>query len=273
MTTFDALQTSTENSRPIELFEFIIGSTTHRFASSEDDIVIGADTYVAEAIARSKIEVGADQSNKNVVVTVPVANAVAQQYITVPPGQKATLNIYRYQRDEVPTFGTQLLMFKGQVQSGRFPSDGQTGELAVRSIETALNRNIPRFTFMSMCNHILYDDQCGVDPASFTHVGAASSVTEETITVAGAGASGIDFVGGFLRPASATDFRMIIAQSGDVLTYLLPFASDPTGTNMQVLAGCDHLIEGDCALVFDNVAEFGGFAFVPNKNIFESGLD
>jgi len=33
------------------------------------------------------------------------------------------------------------------------------------------------------------------------------------------------------------------------------------------------LIDGDCALVFDNVVEFGGFAFVPKRNIFQSGLD
>jgi hypothetical protein len=41
---------------------------------------------------------------------------------------------------------------------------------------------------------------------------------------------------------------------------------------MQAFAGCDHLIEGDCALVFDQVAEFGGFAFVPSKDIFAQGV-
>lgn len=272
MATFDQLEVSQEASRPIELYEFTLGTAVFRYTSGEDELTVDGDVYMPEAIARGTTVQGSDQANRNMIVTVPTTNALAQQYITVPPGEKASLNIFRLQRDETPLFDTQVLQFKGLVQSCRFPNDGTSAEFAVRSIETALNQNIPRFTFMSMCNHVLYDAACGAIDTDFDHLGTATDVTGVTVTISGLSASGLDMVGGFVRPTSANDFRLVLAQSGDVVTLLLPFAVDPTGTNMQAFAGCDHLIAGDCALVFDRVADFGGFAFVPNLNIFSSGL-
>ena len=271
MASYDTLEKSTEQSRPIELYQFVIGSTEYRFTSAEDNITIGSSVYTADAIARSRIEQGSDANNRTLTITMPSLNAIAQRYISVPPGEKCTVNVFRYQRDE-PSLATQLLLFKGQVQSVRFPNDGHSAEFAIRSIETALNRNIPRFTFMGMCNHILYDNACGVDQGLFDHLGEALSIDGTTVEVQGLNASGIDFVGGYVRPAASGVFRMVLAQSGDFLTMLLPFAVDPTGSNVQAFAGCDHVLTGDCALVFDNVAEFGGFAFVPNRNIFQTGL-
>lgn len=272
MATYDQLEGSTEGSRPIELYEFMLGSTPFRYTSAEDEITIGADVYTPLAIARGKIEQGSDQNNRNLTVTMPTLTTLAQEYIAVPPGQKVSLNVFRYQRDESPAFDTQVLLFKGRVQAVAYPNDGHSAEFAIRSVESALNRNLPRFSFAGQCQHILYDDACGALASSFDHLGATSSISGNTITVAGASASGLDFVGGYCRPTGTADFRMILAQSGDVMTLLLPFQVDPTGGNMQCFAGCDHNIEGDCALVFDRVAEFGGFAFVPSKDIFAQGV-
>lgn len=272
MADFDTLESSGEASRPIELYEFSMGSTFFRYTSAEDELTIGIDVYAPLAIARGRIEQGSDQNNRNLSVTMPASTALAQEYVTVPPGEKVGLNIFRYQRDEAPAFDTQVLQFKGRVQTVRFPNDGHSAEFAIRSIESAVNGNLPRFGFAGTCQHILYDDACGATATDFDHLGTASSISGNTITVSGASASGLDFVGGYLRPTGTNDFRMILAQSGDVLTMLLPFQEDPTGENMQLFAGCDHVIEGDCALVFDRVAEFGGFAFVPNRDIFASGI-
>lgn len=272
MTSFDVFESSKESSQPVELFQFIKGSDEFRYTSGEDELTVGGDVYTPIAIARNQIVQGSDQANRNLIVTMPTTVSLAQEFIDRPPGEKVTVNVYRLQRPEVPTFDTQVLLFKGTVQSVRYPNDGTSAEFAIRSIESALNGNIPRFTFMGMCNHILYDNNCGVNASSFDLLGACTLVSGDEITITGVNASGIDFVGGYVRPTGENDFRMVLAQSGDVLTLLLPFQNDPTGTNMQAFAGCDHVLTGDCALVFDNVAEFGGFHFVPSKDIFAQGL-
>jgi uncharacterized phage protein (TIGR02218 family) len=272
MSTFSALESSIASSRPLEVYEFVQGSTTYRYTSAASDVTVGSSTYTAIAIARSRVEQGSDAENRTLIITVPVNEPFARQFVNVVPGERGTVRIYRYQRDESPAFNTRVLLFEGIVQSVRFPQDGYVAEIAVRSAEAALNRNIPRFTYMGMCNHFLYDANCGVDPAGFNHVGTVTAVNGNVVTVTGAGSAGLDFVGGYCRPTGSNDFRMILATSGDDITLLLPFYTNPTGTNLQLFAGCDHLIDGDCALVFDNVINFGGFGFVPNRNPFQTGL-
>jgi uncharacterized phage protein (TIGR02218 family) len=272
MTTFDALESSVESSRPIELYQFTLGTDFFRYTSAEDTITVGINDFVPESIARDTIAQGSDQENRTLSITLPSSNAFAAQYIDIVPGERASLDVFRFQRNEVPSLSTQILLFKGIVQSVRFPNDGSSAEVAVRSIETALNRVVPRYTYMAMCNHFLYDAQCQVDPDLFNIIGEVTAVAGRVITVTGASGSGFDFTGGYCRPTGENDFRVILEHSGDDLTLLLPFRTDVLGGDVQVFAGCDHLVKGDCALVFDNVINFGGDPFVPNRNIFRDGL-
>jgi uncharacterized phage protein (TIGR02218 family) len=273
MTSFDTLESSVESSRPIELYQITIGSDAYRYTSAEDEITADGNLFEPIAIARNSIEQGSDSSDRTLSLTVPATNPFAMLFVNVAPGERATVTAYRYQRDESPAFDTTVLIFKGTVQSVRFSEDGTVAEIAVRSIETALNRTIPRFSYMGVCNHFLYDQGCKADPSSFNHIGVVTAETNSVVTVTGASASGLDFVGGYMRPVSVNDFRMILAQSGDQLTILLPFPEALYGGSVQCFAGCDHIIDSDCALIFDNVINFGGFPFVPARNVFETGLD
>lgn len=275
MTSFATYESSRESSRPLEIYQITIGADEYLYTSDAKDVTVGTVTYTAVAIARNSIEQGSDSQSRNLVLTVPGDNPFAALYRDVVPGRRATVNVWRLQRDEVPTYNTRILLFKGQVMSVRFPQDGYAAEIAVRSIEQALNRTIPRFTFMGMCNHILYSPTCGANPLANDVIGTVSAVSGNTITLPGASAKPDGFYnGGYCQPVSGDDdFRLIISQVGNVLTLLLPFAVDVNGAQVQAFAGCDHLVDGDCATLHDRVAEFGGFAFVPNKNVFASGLD
>ncbi len=81
------------------------------------------------------------------------------------------------------------------------------------------------------------------------------------------------FVGGFCRfPAgSLDDARLILAQSGDVLTLLIPFAENVLGSNIDLFAGCDRSLD-TCDSKFAAVPNYGGFPFVPRKNPFGTRL-
>lgn len=274
MTSFATLEASRESSRPLEIYEVIQGTEISRWTSAEDDLVVGGETYEATPISRNNIEQGSDSQVRNLVLTLPGDNDFAEKYRLVVPGQRASVTVWRLQRDEVPTFNTKILLFKGQVMSVRFPQDGFTAEVVVRSIENALNRNVPRFTFMGMCNHILYDSRCGVSSDPFDVIGTVSAISGNTITLPGASSQPDQFFrGGFCRPVSGDpDFRLILSHVGNVLTLLLPFHVNPVGLSVQAFAGCDHTVTGDCALKFNNVLRFGGFPFVPNRNIFQTGL-
>lgn len=273
MTSYEDLIESVEDSEPIEVYTIVLGSDTFNYTSSADELTIDSVTYTPIPISRNQVIVGSDRARRVLSVNMPASNEVASQYIDSVPADQATLSLFSYQRNESPAFDTTVLLFTGVVQSVKFPNNGQMAELEVRSLEAALSQNVPRFTYGGQCANFLYDSNCGADPGLFNHVGEVTDVTGNTITVDGLDASGFDFVSGYATPVSGgNDFRLIIAQSGDVLTMLLPFVDDHTGENLQVFAGCDHNIAGDCALVFDRVIDYIGFPFVPNKDILQTGV-
>ena len=272
MSSFDTLERSIESSEPIEVYEFLLGTTPFRFTTSEDEITFDSNDYTPESISRNSIAQGKDERQRLLQVTMPLTNSYASKYIGIPPGERASLTVTRLQRNEVPAFDNPRLMFDGFVQSVRFP-DNRSAILGVQSLEAATSQIMPRFTFQGLCNHFLYDSQCAVDPLGFRISGAlVTGVSGKVITVTGAAASGLDFTGGFVTPNGVSDFRMVTSQSGDDLTLLLPFSVNVLSLTVDVFAGCNREIDGDCLNVFDNVAEFGGFAFIPLKNPFETGI-
>ena len=273
MADYDTLESSVESSRPIEVYEFGLGVTSYRYTSAEDDITLGTDTFEKEAIKRGPIVQGSDDRDAILEIMTPALNTFVRKYIDIVPGQLASLSVIRVQRDE-PTPWTQALVYKGYVQSVKFPKNGQEAVIAVRSIESTASRPIPRFTYQGLCNNFLYDGSCGVDSNSFKFTGPVSAVSGNTITVTGASGE-IDgyYNNGYVKPAGIQDFRMILDHTGDVLTLMLPFGEALAGTNVDIFAGCNLAIAGHCDTRFSNVARHGGFAFVPTVNPFESGIN
>lgn len=265
MTTFDIKERSTEGSKPVEIYDFTLGSAAPvKFTSAEDTISFEGDDYVPESIQRNSVAIGKDERQRLLQIKIPLANSFAAQYIGIPPGERAQVVVRRLQRDAIPF--TARLMFDGFLQSVRFPDD-RWAILGIQSLEAALAQIIPRFTYQGLCNHFLYDNQCGVIATSFQLSSAlVTAESGNTITVTGAAASGLSFTGGFVKPIGINDFRMVTAQSGDVLTLLLPFKQSVLNQTIDAFAGCNRIIDEDCLVVFDNPEEHGGFAFIPKKN-------
>ena len=273
--TFAQYEESQEGSRPVELYTFTTGASIRRWTSAEDDIPEGADTFTAIPISRTKLNGGgAEQRDQNLVITVPSDNEVAQLFINSVPGTVTTVDIERIQRSDGPTFQV-IKIFEGRITSVGFKGAGRTADINVEPIVTASSQTIPRFTYQGLCNHVLYDDLCQVDDTSPSFRLTNASVTAEagnTIDVAGVSGFGASFfTGGFVESAGALDRRLILASSGNTLTLLLPFATSVLSSRVTVFAGCDHSI-ATCGATFNNVINYGGFAFVPTKNIFQTGI-
>lgn len=270
---FDTFEEGLETSRPTELYTITIGSTVYRYTSGEDVITVAANTFdPVEGIERSALTLGGPSDNiGSISITLPAANAVAQQYIQSIPGQLASVEIDRYQRGD----GSTARIFEGRIRAVTFSEGGYKAVMDVLPTFEGISQEIPRFRFSSLCNHVLYDDRCQVDDTSSSFrlsSAACTAVSGRTITVTGADANGDGFyTGGFVENAAGDDRRLILDQTGEVLTLMLPFSVSPLSTNVTVFAGCDHTVE-TCRDKFDNVVNFGGFPYVPTKNPFRTGL-
>lgn len=271
MSDFDTLAASTELSRPIELYVFSIGTSTFRYTSSGATVTLASIDYDPETISRSTIEQSGELSSAVIQVKMPASNAFVALYAAVPPAERATCTVIQIEPEETPT-PVQQVIFKGFVQPLRFEDNGISAILSVRSIESSLERKLPRFTYQASCQNALGDERCGASMAAHTYVGTATNLNGTVLTVAGAAATGFDFKGGIVRPLALADPRMIIDQNGDDLTLLLPFASSIVGQQVEVEEGCDHLLDGDCGAKYNRAPEYNGFFFVPKRDIFRNGL-
>ena len=269
--TFLAEETSIEGGAPVELYEFVVGGDLFFFTTGEDEITIASTTYTPTSIRRSEILVGPEQRTDIVSVEVPAENPFAKKYVDIVPGSKASLTIKRVHRFD--TTDETIVMFKGVVRSVAFTREGTQAQIAVIPLTGGMSRSMPRFHYSSLCNHVLYDSRCKVIENDFRFQGTVSVISGNDITVPGVGASVANpATAGFVRVGNV-DFRLVLSQATDVLTLLLPFPSSlvSVGTAVDVFAGCDHTIQV-CKSQFNIVVNFGGYAFVPLRNPFESGL-
>jgi len=274
--TFQAFETSDELSRPVELYTITIGTDVFRYTSTEGSFTRGGNTFLPVPISRGELTYGPDERASPLEIMLPAAHEIPRRYIIIPPGLAAVVSVQRTQVDDPDQEIIDL--FNGQIHAVRFDEDGERAVLTVFSIEHDLGAEMPRFGYQSLCNHVLYDSGCTVDEndPAFKFTGIVSAESGSTITVIAAGSHNPDpgfFVAGFVKPQGFTDFRMVIAQAGDLLTLLLPFPVPLLHSVVTINSGCDHLVHGHCAQRYNNVINHGGFGFVPVRNIFIGGLD
>lgn len=285
--TFDAQETSQSAGEPIELYEFRIGTAVSRFTTSEDEYTVGGDTYTPAIIQRTRITVGPEQRDDVIQLDVPSDQEIVRQYINIPPGARAEVDISRIHRSDVNQ--EVIMLFRGVLQTVGFDLLGYRARIGVAPLTESLSRTVPRFTFSAVCNHVLYGGQCSVNNAlhrvesSITAVDGSDArlitipgiVTDIGNTARGTGTARID--GGYLT-IDGVSYRSIREGVGnDQIRLFIPFASDVTGETAEVFAGCAHDLD-DCENVFLNIegqsgsGGYGGYAWIPRENIFSKGI-
>lgn len=268
---FASVEQSVEGAQPVEIFEIVAGSTTYYYTSSEVDETILSQTYTSVAgLKSSSIEESSEVSEQDYQFELPTSDPLAAIFRGNLPGFRVSVIASKFHRTDTPTPEV-VQIFDGFVQSASFNKKAKTTKLTCRDALAALGRQIPRRFFMSSCNFDLYDAlTCKVDdtdPAFRASALAVASQVGAVLTVT-SGLSGTYTDGwmnaGYVETVVGSDFRLILAHTGNAVTLLLPFTVAPASVN--VFAGCAHNI-GICKSKFDNVVNYGGFAFVPTRNI------
>ncbi|MCK5603629.1 phage BR0599 family protein [Candidatus Pacearchaeota archaeon] len=264
---FETYELSVEGGSTIELYTLSLGSTIFRMHDSpEPTITYAGDTFSRTQVSRDPIETGQEYLE----ITLPGSHEFTLKFATIAPGQTATLTIQSYQRAEPSDV---RVIYKGVVRAVAFTQNAAFSALSIIPINDAFSKEIPERTFQAACNNVLFDPDCKVIEGSYSFLGPISAIVNNVVTVTGlSAAKGSTWSTGGYVAYGALDYRLILEQSGDDLTLVLPFYEDVLTENVTVYAGCDHSI-ATCLSKFNNEINFGGCPFVPTKNIFISGLD
>ena len=253
-----------------------LGGSVERYCSSEDDQTINGVVYTAAPILRNAIKLS-DLENNAIEVQVPSSTPFVRSYIANVPGQEAQVTISRIQRPDSVTQEV-VTLFQGYVASLQFLEKGQTAKILVNPLRKRAARMAPRCKFSGTCNNVLGDEHCKVNLTSSQYRAAAVEITAingNEITVAGVNLFGDGFFdGGHVSDLASTEGRMVISHTGNTLQITLPFPPDvvTVGTLVNVTAGCGHTV-ADCQDKFNNLINYGGFAFVPDRNPFDGSIE
>lgn len=263
---FISRETSQYSGKPYELFLFSTVEGVWRYTGADEIKTYNSVPFTPEAITHT----GASQSNEvqggQVKITLPLTNAVAQQFIAYIPNSPMWVTIYRAHDGELDS--ETVVYWQGKVSQPRF---GDACELTCVPEQQELKKTIPTATYGTQCNRILFDLGCTVDKTAFRQLGTLTSVVGVTIKAAAYSTKPDGFFnGGYIEFGNAR--RMILNHVGDTLTLIAQLPSLVIGSQVWAYAGCNHLYNGDCVTKFANGKNFFGFQWIPSNNPFVGSI-
>jgi uncharacterized phage protein (TIGR02218 family) len=245
--------------------------SSFRYTDGNAPISYAGFTYEPYPIKRDKIsfssDLKVDQTNLVFAKSWGSDNAIRKDVLA-----GAVVQIVRVDRD-LPNESNVILF------------DGEIGDIKIDELNVFarcqtldfLNVELPAREYQVACNWRIYDTYCGLTVADYTVDTTVTSTTRNTFSgnyVAGTSTTGAladDYwTLGWAKSNSGMNdevVRQITSHVGMTLTVVPPFPFDfVSGTDtLELVTGCAHNVT-DCADVFNNLINYGGFPFIPNQD-------
>lgn len=265
--TYDARERSDDQGRPVELYTFNRDYLAWTFTSADRDVVVDMVTYKSATLRRSAIEQGSEMNRSALKLTVPRSFPIAELYRVAPPSDAVTLILRRMHDGD----GELATIWTGRVVNVAWSNDGTQATITCEPVFTSLRRNGLRRTYGRQCPHVLYGPDCRVNREAFRVDGQVSAVQGSIITASAWQAYPAGhFDGGFVEWEVATGIferRFIVSHvAGDLVLANRPVGLAP-GAVVRAYPGCEHTLAA-CNDKFQNILNYGGTPFIPQKNPF-----
>lgn len=266
--TFDTIETSNDEGRPVYLYAFTLGAATWRYTSSDADILLNGFKWKAVAISDDGVKISGDASTDSLTITAPSNIAPVQLFSGTPPSSSIMVAIYHFHEGD----NQAVLGYMGELLQVDFPQPG-TATMSIDTLSVTMQRDGLRLGWQRTCPYALYDaGTCNLDKTPFAVPAQILETSPNTITVRGleAIADGV-MNGGFIEwthPQRGTEFRGIETQVGQLLTMFGLADGLYYGLEIKVYPGCDRRAD-TCLNKFNNLDNFGGVPDMPGKSPFD----
>lgn len=265
--TYDAIEKSQRDARPVEFYRFASGSRLWLQTSADKELVIPAGTFSPEFLEREPIEHSDEDLSGSLDVVVAVDHPVAALFAAYFPEDPVALTIYAAHRQEL---ANAVVVWAGTVSQCNV--EGAEARLTCVPDDVALGQKFPTRVYSAQCQWPLYGPGCGADPTSKTDPVNVTTVSGFTVTSA-------DFAlrpngwytNGWLRRASG-ERRMVVSHSGSTVALKARFRELFSGEIVSAIAGCQRRYQLDCVAKFANGINFGGYAWMPKRNPYDGRI-
>ena len=263
--TYTALETSSQSGRPVELYEFMNGTTAYRYTSADGDVSYGGNAFAAAQIARGAVEATSETARLALEITCARSLGVLALFATMPPEEVVAVTLRRLHAGD----GEAITLWMGRVLNVSW--NNASASIHCESVYTSLKRVGLRRLYQKGCTHPIYGPGCGLDRDDFKVVRTVATVTGTTITLSTlSGYADGYFAGGYLeleKSAGVFERRAIRSQTGAVVTIGFPLPGMSSSALVNLYPGCDHSL-ATCDGKFANRLNYGGQPYYPDKNPF-----
>lgn len=264
--TYDAIERSADQARPVELYTFARGAVLYRYTSANEDRVVSFQTFVSAPIERSEIEQGAEINRSGLTITVPRDFVIARMWMIAPPSEVVALTLQQYHEGD----GDLAAVWSGRVLGVSF--QGARATISLEPIGTSIRRNGLRRPWQTLCPRVLGTQGCNVNLEAYKVTGPIDTVVGLTLTADELGAKPDGwFAGGCMRysiPGGLIESRDIVSHTGTSVELDMTPLSLAAGTIADFFPGCDCTLGANGCGKFSNEPNFGGEPYIPKKNPF-----
>lgn len=237
-------------------------------------------TFLAAQITHGEHGLSAEFDRRPLTVMLTTQSTALSRFFATASATRIGIAIFRLNSTKLLTGETltwdidAILLTSGIV--GKITFGGQQISVEVAPEPHGQNQAVPRFFFSRTCNHQLGQaDTCKVNLASYTHAATIAEIDTAqriiTLSITPPGGNAEYFRAGvFLHVPSGQRFGIDWSDGAGTagkarvrLKYWTPELIP--GDAVTVRAGCRHTTS-DCASKFGNLANFGGFPHIPNRN-------
>jgi Uncharacterized conserved protein (DUF2163) len=262
---YDALEQQGSGALPYELYLFTGTGVTFAFTSSETPITYLGQVYSPATITRTETEISNEVVSGQLKIYLPNDNPMAELMVPYLPASPIAVTVFGSHFGDSET----VVLFSGTISSAACTDQC---ELICNSAQYLLQRKIPQQLYQAPCSHIFGDGAtsptgCNAILADHTYSGVVSAIdsTGTIITVPAFASLPDPLEAGYLKFGNS--LRMILAQSGDVITLLSPIAGLEASSAVSAVAGC-NLDFTSCAH-YGRTIDFLGFDLIPTVNPFD----
>lgn len=264
---FNQVEISDDEGRPIFLYSFTLGAAVWRYTSSDADVNYGGYRWEAVSISDSGVKQTGDANTDTLEITAPSTIAPAQLFIGTPPSVAIIVRIFYYHEAD----NEAVLGYMGELMQVNLPEPGKA-VLTCDAINASMQRDGLRLSWQRNCPYALYDPHtCRADKEEHVINMTVYDVQANIVVLDGASLTDGVLDGGFLEwehPSRGTEFRAVERQLANTVEMFGLGDGLYYGLKVRAYPGCKRTT-ADCASKFNNLVNYGGIPDLPGKSPFD----
>lgn len=277
MTDFNTYELSTMDSAAIELFKFECidyssGSELVRrywyYTNYHTAVSYGGNTYEAMQISHSPTNVSQNPDDSQITVEISSLSKIITDNVINYADENIRLTIYKQQNFESDYTQEVFTGWVIQIKINHL-----TSEIACDPGLSTSRKPLLYIIYSTQCPVPLYSRACGVSKDAYTKDAIVIGTSGKTIYFSGDETDNSGYYKAGIVTTSDGQSRTIQSHHGNRIEVVRPFRDLNAGDTISLSRGCDHTVT-TCADIFNNIENFRGCPFMPNRSPFAgSGVE